>query len=263
ILNPEIPKNKKKEKLSILDIKAEDILGDIFYIEMQAYSEKDFAKRTLFYWSKLFSSTIEKGEEYEKIPKVYSFNFVNFNFLENTDHYHSVFKLKEISNPEIQLTDALEIHIIELRKFRSNLSGLNNTLEEWLYTIKQISTLEEEQMKSLQKKSPKIKKAINAVKFVSLDENSREYYEYHLKAELDYNSGINGAFRSGKEEGIKEGIEKGIAKGETLAKEKTAISMLKKKLDIKLIQEITGISIKQLKELQKKVNTKPKKKVNL
>ncbi len=45
VLNPEIPKEMDSEKLSVLDISAEDINGNKFLVEMQAGFNKDFPKR--------------------------------------------------------------------------------------------------------------------------------------------------------------------------------------------------------------------------
>jgi predicted transposase/invertase (TIGR01784 family) len=60
---------------SILDIKAIDSIGNKFLIEMQASSQLHFPERALYYWSKLYSKSIGKGQDYTKLPKVYSFNF--------------------------------------------------------------------------------------------------------------------------------------------------------------------------------------------
>ncbi len=68
-------------------------------------------------------------------------------------------------------------------------------------------------MKTLEQKSPSIKKAISELKTISRSPKSRELYEARRKAELDYNSNMNGAFRKGKAEGFEEGIEKGKAEG--------------------------------------------------
>ena len=43
-------------------------------------------------------------------------------------------------------------------------------------------------MKTLTKKNPKIKKAMNELKFVSHDKKSRESYEARLKTEMDYSA---------------------------------------------------------------------------
>ena len=95
ILNPEIPKDFQKDKLSILDIQATDKNGNRFLIEMQVSHKTFFEKRILYYWAKLYSKSILKGQKYEKLPKVYSFNFVNFSLLPNTNKFHSVFHLLE------------------------------------------------------------------------------------------------------------------------------------------------------------------------
>ena len=64
-------------------------------------------------------------------------------------------------------------------------------------------------MKTLEKKNPKIKKAITELKTLSLDKKSRELYESRLKAELDYNTNIKSALNKGREEGIQIGEERG------------------------------------------------------
>ena len=51
--------------------------------------------------------------------------------------------------------------------------------------------------------------------------------------------------------GYKKGIEKGIEK----EKEKNAIQMLKRNFEIVLIQDITGLSIKRIKKIQKELKS--------
>jgi len=112
VLNPELPKKFHKDKLSILDIRAEDISGTQFLIEMQASSSAFFGERVLYYWSKLFSGSLKEGAPYSSLPKVYSFNFVNFNLFPNSPKIHSVFRISEDESLEIVLTDKFEIHIL-------------------------------------------------------------------------------------------------------------------------------------------------------
>ena len=78
ILNPEMPKELIEEKLSILDIKADDLENNQFIIEMQAFPQSEFPKRALYYWAKSYSRNLGKGYDYSKLKKVYSFNFLNF-----------------------------------------------------------------------------------------------------------------------------------------------------------------------------------------
>ena len=93
ILNPEIPK---------------DIL--------QSSHRTNFTKRILYYWAKLYSKSLKTGEKYETLPKVYMFNFLNFNLLPQVEKFHTVFHLLEKNIPNLRLTDDLEIHNEDISK---------------------------------------------------------------------------------------------------------------------------------------------------
>ncbi|HNO26678.1 MAG TPA: PD-(D/E)XK nuclease family transposase, partial [Leptospiraceae bacterium] len=112
-------------------------------------------------------------------------------------------------NPEICLTEDLEIHIVELPKLEKLLPELQSNLEDWVFLLKEAENLKESDMKTLERKNPKVKKAISELKILSHDKKARILYEERLKADLDYNSGIQHAFSKGKEEGREEGREEG------------------------------------------------------
>jgi predicted transposase/invertase (TIGR01784 family) len=95
VLNPEIPKEISSEKLSLLDIKAENELGEKFLIEMQAFAHSSFTKRALYYWAKTYSRSLNKGQDYEELKKVYSINFVKYSIWKNDSEYLSVFHVLE------------------------------------------------------------------------------------------------------------------------------------------------------------------------
>ena len=209
VLNPEIPKELSDEKLSILDIKAENENGEQFLIEMQAFPQSSFTKRALYYWSKVYSKGLRKGQDYEELKKVYSINFVKHSIWKDHPEYLSTFRILE-NTRNFPLTEDLEIHNVELEKFLESFESLETDLESWIYLLKESQNLKGESMKTLEKKSPEIKKAISELKNISRSPKSRELYEARRKAELDYNSGMKGAFRQGKEEGLEEGLLLGI-----------------------------------------------------
>lgn len=99
-------------------------------------------------------------------------------------------------------------------------------------------------MKVLEKKNPKLKKAISELKTVSLDKKNREYYELRRKAELDYNTNIDSAFKKGLSEGIEKGIEQKSIE--------IALVMLSKNQSLDFISEVTNLSLEQIKSLRKK-----------
>ena len=57
--------------------------------------------------------------------------------------------------------------------------------------------------------------------------------------------------REGREEGLAEGRKEGLAEGQSAKQEEIACKMLEKGLDFTLIAEMTGLSEKDLKALQK------------
>lgn len=81
------------------------------------------------------------------------------------------------------------------------------------------------------KENKEIKKAMDIINEMSMDEKEWELYMSRQRAILDYNTGM----RDAREEGIKEGAIK-IAK-----------NMLKKGIDIDTIIEVTGLTKEEIK----------------
>jgi predicted transposase/invertase (TIGR01784 family) len=105
-------------------------------------------KRTLFYWGKLFLEGIKQGEDYVKLAKVITVNILNFNFL-GVPKFHSQYHLWEDDEENYLLTDLIEIHFIELPKFKlfAPKDIKKNPLHRWLkFFDKKIS---EEELKEL------------------------------------------------------------------------------------------------------------------
>jgi len=240
VLNPEIPKDMKTDKAIVLDIKAVDKEGNKFLIEMQASQQTFFSKRVLYYWSKLYSKAIGKGQSYHHLPKVYSFNFVNFEIFPEQSKFLWLFQISDKTNPEILLTDTFNLYIIEIPKLLKDLTTLQDPLENWIYLIKEITNLKGEQMKTLQKKNPKFKKAIDELKFVSQNKKSREYYEAWIKTERDYAARTDYQLQKMKEETqkVKQEAQKMqeealVIKEEALTIKEKAETMKEKALAIK------------------------------
>lgn len=107
-------KDSPQDKQSIFDIWAKTAEGKLINVEMQLFNKYDIEKRTLYYWSKRYSSQLQEGQRYDELKKCVTINILNYECLPN-DLYHSVFHLKE-DRSGIALTDDIEIHFIELPK---------------------------------------------------------------------------------------------------------------------------------------------------
>lgn len=93
IKNTEIQKDNKKEKMGILDVKAELDNNKIIDIEMQIQNYNNMEKRSVVYLSKLIADQLKSGEDYINLKKTIVINILNFNYL-NRNTYHSVAHMK-------------------------------------------------------------------------------------------------------------------------------------------------------------------------
>ncbi|MGL5798208.1 MAG: Rpn family recombination-promoting nuclease/putative transposase, partial [Cetobacterium sp.] len=98
-----------------LDVKAVANDGTIINVEIQLRNEYNMPKRTLYYWSKLYSEQLKSGENYLNLNRTICINILNFIEFKETLGYHSVFKILE-EKEKIVLNKDFEIHFLELPK---------------------------------------------------------------------------------------------------------------------------------------------------
>ena len=90
-----------------------------------------------------------------------------------------------------------------------------------------------------------LKKALTVLDVMNFSKVELEAYEEHLKWLMTESSSLKKA----EEKGIAIGEAKGIEIGEAKGIEKTAIKMLKQKLDLQLISSVTGLTVDEIKAL--------------
>ena len=83
--------------------------------------------------SREFTGGLAKGGDYSLLSNVIAINIANFEAVA-IDDFHSVFHLWEDTHRDCLLTDALEIHFIDMKKFNSlpDKDIMNNSLHRWL-----------------------------------------------------------------------------------------------------------------------------------
>lgn len=248
VQNPEIPKEAIEDKLSVLDIKAQLDEKTIVDIEMQMTNEHNIKYRSLVYLSKNVSGQLQIGKEYAELKKSIVINFLNFEYYRRNS-YHQVARMKfertredeyvdmGYNKEEEIATESVEMHFIELPKFKKKNPGVENKIEQWLWTI----IGEEEKIEMAEKDNKEIKKAIEIVDTMSMDKRERELYEARLKGEFNYSISINVAKNEGREEG------KQIGKKKT--QKEIVKKMLSKKMPIEEIIEITGLTRKEIENI--------------
>jgi predicted transposase/invertase (TIGR01784 family) len=204
-------------------------------------------KRSLFYWSRDFSKSLEAGHDYQELPAVININIniVNFEFI-SVDDFHTSFHLWEDHNRECMLTDALEIHFIDMVKFKRlrEKDIKNNPLHRWLTFFDKNTN--DKIIEEVIKMDTAIQKAQERMTFVTNDKESLRAYDMREMALSDYTSGMNFARREGEEKGEKRGIaigeKRGEKKGEKRGKLEVAMNMKKNGMDTHQIMILTNLS---------------------
>ena len=202
-------------------------------------------KRSTHYMSKMLSDELKKSEEYIQVKKTIVINFLNFEFYQRNS-YRSVAHMKfEETKPQEFIdmgytkedeiaTKDLEMHFIEIPKFVKKNPEANTKLEQWLWLI----VGREEKLEMAKKENKEIKKAMDIIDEMSMDQKEWELYESRRLAIMDYNTGMH----QSREDGRKEGEKK---KQLEIAKK-----LLNMGMKIEDIQKATNLSKEEIKKLK-------------
>ena len=175
--NKQLTKELILDKTGIIDVRAKTSKGENIDIEVQLTDQGNMDKRTLFYWGKMYLENIKQGQDYTSLEKVITINILDFEFL-GTENYQSSFHLWEDIEKDYMLTDVVEIHFLELPKFRKkkNKDYRENDIERWLMFLEK--DISETTLKELMSLDMAIEKAEQKIEYLSSDEDAmRIYYE--------------------------------------------------------------------------------------
>ena len=172
-----------------LDVRAVLSDGTRVNIEVQVKDKRNMDRRTLFYWSKMYTETLNEGEDYAELPDTIAINIVDYDF-PHGGGVHTQFRLREVSDPSVELTSTMEIHFINVVKWRGQADRdfAGNPLHRWLAWLDPKSPTELiEEVKGM---DGAIAYADDRQTFVISDADAREVYEALQKAERDRRSEI-------------------------------------------------------------------------
>ena len=177
-------------KSCVLDVRAKLPSGDYVNVEVQIKNYHNIDRRSLFYFSRQYTKRLKSGKDYIRLPNIIAINIVDFNFPE-TKSFHSCFHLREDTEREIILTDALEIHFINMVKYREQRKDhtLTEPLFRWLAWIDKNNPNEirEEALEM----DAAILSAQERFKFVTQNKDDLDAYYRYMMAECDRVSEIN------------------------------------------------------------------------
>ncbi|MDR1020930.1 MAG: Rpn family recombination-promoting nuclease/putative transposase [Synergistaceae bacterium] len=243
------------DKASVLDIQARRSSShEKMNIEMQISSEDNLERRILHYWGRGYTEEIKEGDDYSGLPRMINIAVVDFNVFEWRDgtKFHGVFRVLE-ADEGVLFSDALEIHVLELPKLKKQPMKDDWTpIECWgLY----LNNLEGEAMEMVTAREPLIRRALTVEDVFVKNDEERRLYELREKGRLKFENAVFTAERRGRNEGRQEGRlegrQEGRLEGRLEGMREAARSMLARDLPLALISEISGLSVEEIKALDR------------
>ena len=231
----ELLREYPEDKLGILDLEAEVNEKEKIDIEVQLVDRKDLPERLLRYFSKLYALQI--GKDYKEAKRVVIIAIIDYKFelTRELKQMETIWNLREKMNPELMLTDKIEIRIIELSKVREEYNkNKNNEKAQWMLFI---NNPNDREVLQVMKENKEIKEATEEVRKMSEDEKLRRLEYLREKAILDETSIYDA------------GIDKGIEQNKIEVVQK----MLKENIEIEIIERIVGLSKEEIERIKETI----------
>ncbi len=220
-----------------LDIRAVTSKNHHINIEVQILNQGNIEKRSLYYWSRLFTAQLGEGQDYGELNKTIAINILDFSRFQ-TDRVHSIYRILEASTG-IGLSDVFEIHFLELPHLNMGSADLDCPLTRWMLFLS--DETDEKLKEAILMQDKDIRKAYKDLEGLAADKDIKRYYEIREDAARDYRSGIKNAREEGRTEGREEGREEGRQEKIRLVKK-----MLEIGLDEDLIKETAELTQAEL-----------------
>jgi predicted transposase/invertase (TIGR01784 family) len=173
VLPPRPEPSDVQEKVVFLDLRVRLGSGEQVDVEMQTRRHLALRPRVLFYWGRLYTGQLQRGEPYSALQRCAVVLIADFVELSGPS-FHSVFQARERATGEL-LTDHLELHVLELPKLRDAFVGMDEpSLAAW---CRFLSAETDEELEVLAMQYPILKEAKDALEKLSADPEARERAE--------------------------------------------------------------------------------------
>jgi hypothetical protein len=240
ILEGESNKQHKEDKFNRVDILVRSEKDELMLVEIQNDAEIDYFHRILYGASKLITEYIKEGDGYASIKKVVSISILYFRLGQGKDYiyeYDGKFvgkNLKDTLRPnswqkgKFGITEVSDIfpryYILKVNNFDDI---AKNTLDEWIYFLKNSEV-------PINYKAKGLKEASEKLRIDHLSETERREYERYKE-----NRWIE-----------KDVLETAEKKGAGKKQVEIAKTMINLNSDNHFISKATGLSVEQIEALR-------------
>ncbi len=213
------------------------------------------AERMLEYWAGMYDNKINSGQSYKVLRPSISILIANYRLdeLEEIPKYHTVWNLREKDYSQKVISKNIELHILEIPKIKDD-EILKDELAQWLKFIENPGN---EEVKKFMGENRFLKQAKKELAYLSGDPDFQRIVEaragmlkdiYYFKKEAEENALIRGQ-TEGRAKGRAEGRAEGKLEGERSKQTEIARKLLKLKMPIEQIIEITELTKEEIEKL--------------
>lgn len=237
--------NRINAKTGRLDIRAKFNDGEDCNIELQVIEYENMPERMLDYWGVMYSNKINRGQGYDVLKPSISILIADYKLSQTKEieKYHTIWNLREKENTNIILTKNIEMHVLEIPKIKEK-EVEKEELAQWL---KMIENPENKEVEKFMVENKYWKQAREELAYLSGDEDFQRLVEARAGFLMDQECYKRQSIRQGLKQGLKQGLEQGLKQG----KIEIAKKLLKLKMPIKQIAEITSLDEKEIEKIVK------------
>jgi predicted transposase/invertase (TIGR01784 family) len=199
ILESEANKETEDDKFNRVDILIENADKELIIIEIQSTQEYDYFHRILFGVSKSIAEHMKESNSYAQVKKVISVTIAYFDLGQGNDYvYHGTTQFKGLHLDDVlglspkqqKAYDKAQVYeifpeywIIKTGKFRNK---IKDTLDEWVYFLKNAEIKDSFRAKGLQEANEKL----DSMKLSDEDRKKYNAYLNHLHSIASRNHNI-------------------------------------------------------------------------
>ena len=201
ILNPFSYKEFADDKLIVLDIRALDSAGRWLNIEMQVSIFAGLLQRLVYYASTMYVDQLKSGGSYADLRSAISICLLDKKLFPDDATAHHRFRLVDTEHG-MEIPDSIEVHTVELTKYNLQEATISVApeIEQWAFFFLYADRYEPERLRELLP-GVEFQQAISVVEAISAKTEDRMMYDQRLKAQRDYQWGLDSAREQGRQEG--------------------------------------------------------------